>query len=161
MKQDLDERRLLHRLVVILPDMSMTAVIDDLHRSGVTAVLCNDDASALDAIASAMRLGLAIPGDLSIAGYDGVSPYDHEAIGLTTYRIPIAAMAATAVELVDKFVNAEQVHGHGAFLRGELVEGRTTGPAIAREPGATCMPRGRYWHTPLLVRLSIRPSGSA
>lgn len=132
MKDDLENRGLLHRLVLMLPHVDLTETIDDLYRSGVTAILCNDDASALDAIAAARRLGLAVPGDLSIAGYDGVPPYDHEAIGLTTYRIPIAAMAAAAVELVDKLVKAEEVDVRGAFLSGELVEGRTTGPAVAR-----------------------------
>jgi LacI family transcriptional regulator len=128
MQKQLETRRFLSRIVVIDFETNLTAVIDELHRTGVTAILCNTDSTALDAIASASHLGLSVPHDLSIAGYDGVPPFDHETIGLTTYRIPIAAMATAAVLLVDKLVRAEEVDGRGILLRGELLEGRTTGP---------------------------------
>lgn len=38
------------------------------------------------------RLDLSVPGDLSVAGYDGVPPFDHEILALTTYRIPLNKM---------------------------------------------------------------------
>ncbi|MGZ4269270.1 MAG: LacI family DNA-binding transcriptional regulator [Solirubrobacteraceae bacterium] len=51
-----------------------------------TALLCLSDRLAEGAVAVATRLGLRIPRDLSIAGFDGSAP--SERLGLTTVRQP-------------------------------------------------------------------------
>lgn len=132
MHEELKRRRLLNQLVFIQPETSMTEVIDQLHRAGATAILCNNDWTALDAISATTRLGLSVPRDLSIAGHDGIPPFDHDAFGLTTYRVPVAAMATAAVEIVDKLIREEKVDGNGTLMNGELVEGRTTGRVAAK-----------------------------
>lgn len=128
MQQQLEEKRLSNRTVVIQDDTDVTEVVAELHRAGVTAILCNTDATALDVLAAAARLGLSVPEDLSVTGYDGVPPYDHKAIGLTTYRIPVVGMATAAIDLVDKLVQGEELEKNSDLLVGELVVGRTTGP---------------------------------
>jgi len=69
-------------------------------RQRPSAVFASNDDMALGVLAAAQRLGLAVPGDLSIAGFD-----DSPAAGLvwpalTTVRQPVAQMARRAVELL-------------------------------------------------------------
>lgn len=129
MQKHLKRARISHRLVIVEPDSDMLATIDELSRAGITALLCNNDWTALDALAAARRLGISVPEQLSIVGHDGIPPFDHDAIGLTTYRVPIDSMAAAAVELVDAMVRGEAAEVNGTLLSGELVVGRTSGPA--------------------------------
>ncbi|MFF0225449.1 LacI family DNA-binding transcriptional regulator [Streptomyces sp. NPDC004629] len=134
MRDELRHNGLLTSLEVIKPDEDLTNVVDALHRAGTTAILCNNDWTALDAIAAAARLGLSVPDDLSIAGYDGIPPFDHEVLGLTTYRTPLNDMAEAAVRLIDELVRDNHVETGGILLRGELLVGRTTGPAPRISP---------------------------
>jgi len=65
-----------------------------------SAVFASNDDMALGVLAAAQRLGLAVPGDLSIAGFD-----DSTAAGLvwpplTTVRQPMDEMARVAVEML-------------------------------------------------------------
>ena len=46
------------------------AVADDLLRAGATALICGSDVLALGAVRAARRLGLDVPGDVSVVGYD-------------------------------------------------------------------------------------------
>lgn len=125
----LQSRRLQGQLTILRPGMDMTRLVQDLYSTGTTALLCNNDWTALDAIASARRLEISVPAEMSIAGHDGIPPFDHEAIGLTTYRVPIAAMTAAAVALVDRLARKEEIDRRGTLVQGELVNGRTTGSA--------------------------------
>jgi LacI family transcriptional regulator len=60
---------------------------------------CNDDMAAATA-GVAHRLGLDVPGDLSIVGFDDTSIAANIWPALTTVHQPIAAMARAAVDLV-------------------------------------------------------------
>ena len=69
-------------------------------RKRPSAVFASNDDMALGVLAAAQRLGLAVPGDLSIAGFD-----DSPASGLvwpplTTVRQPTDEMARVAVEML-------------------------------------------------------------
>lgn len=132
MRDDLEARGISNRIVAIEPETNIVDVVSELHRAAVTAVLCNSDFIALDVLAAAAHLGLSVPDDLSVAGFDGLPPLDHEAIGLTTFRVPAAGLAAAAVELVHKLIRAEELKRGGVFVRGELLVSRTTGTAPAR-----------------------------
>jgi LacI family transcriptional regulator len=131
MRQYLEERGFLAGFKRIEPDQDLTDVTRGLYRAGVTAIMCPSDWVAFDALSAAGRLGLSVPGDISITGYDGVPPFDHEVFGLTTYKIPVDAMAASAVNLIDKLVRDSNVDAPGILMRGELLVGRTTGPVRA------------------------------
>ena len=65
-----------------------------------TAIFASNDFMALGALSVANRLGLAVPGALSIAGFDDVPAAREVWPSLTTVRQPNAEMAATAVDLV-------------------------------------------------------------
>jgi len=86
-------------------DFTFRSGVDAAHRllsrrQRPSAVFASNDDMALGVLAAAQRLGLAVPGDLSIAGFD-----DSPAAGLvwpalTTVRQPVAQMARSAVELL-------------------------------------------------------------
>jgi LacI family transcriptional regulator len=65
-----------------------------------TAIFAANDDMAAAAAAHAHRLGLDVPEDISIAGFDDTSIAASVWPALTTVHQPIAAMARTAVDLV-------------------------------------------------------------
>lgn len=132
MRSHLEARGIRNRIVTVEPGTNLDDLVAGLHQAAVTAVLCNNDFVALDVLAAAAHLGLSVPGDLSVAGFDGLPPFDHEALGLTTYRVPTAGLAAAAVDLVHKLIRSEDVELGGVFVPGDLLVSRTTGPAPTR-----------------------------
>jgi LacI family xylobiose transport system transcriptional regulator len=65
-----------------------------------TAVFASSDVQALGVYESARALGFAIPSQLSVVGFDDIKVARWAGPALTTVRVPIADMAAQAVELV-------------------------------------------------------------
>jgi LacI family transcriptional regulator len=65
-----------------------------------TAIFAGNDDMAAAAAGVAHRLGLDVPGDVSIVGFDDTSIADNIWPALTTVHQPIAAMARAAVDLV-------------------------------------------------------------
>ena len=65
-----------------------------------TAVFASSDVHALGVYEAARALGVAIPAQLSVVGFDDVKVAQWAGPALTTVRVPIADMAAQAVELV-------------------------------------------------------------
>ncbi len=65
-----------------------------------TAVFASNDAMALGVMATAQRLGLAVPADLSVAGFDDAHIAEMVWPSLTTIRQPIVEMAAAAAEMI-------------------------------------------------------------
>ncbi len=76
--------------------LSVTAVADVLagwraEADPVTAVACYNDLFAAAALAAAARLGLAVPGDLSVVGIDDEAFAAYTQPPLTTVRLDMAA----------------------------------------------------------------------
>ncbi|MFZ2986672.1 LacI family DNA-binding transcriptional regulator [Ideonella sp.] len=69
-------------------------------RSPPTAVFASNDDMALGVLSTAQRLGLSVPGDLSIVGFDDSPAASLVWPPLTTVRQPLAEMAAAAVDLL-------------------------------------------------------------
>ncbi len=65
-----------------------------------TAIFASNDDMAAAAVSVAHRRGLAVPGDLSIAGFDDTAPATTVWPELTTVKQPISAMAEAALELL-------------------------------------------------------------
>jgi DNA-binding LacI/PurR family transcriptional regulator len=62
-----------------------------------TVILCNSDRLAREALATALRLGVAVPRNLSVIGWGEDAPPAGQAATLATVRLPTLAMAAAAV----------------------------------------------------------------
>lgn len=69
-------------------------------KSPPTAIIASNDEMAAGVVTAAHRLGLAIPGNLSVAGFDDVPYASITWPALTTIRQPIVEMAAGAAELL-------------------------------------------------------------
>lgn len=65
-----------------------------------TAVVCGNDVIAWGVLSAARELGLAVPGDLSVVGFDDVPMSAWPIVGLTTVHCDLEALASTAVDLL-------------------------------------------------------------
>jgi DNA-binding LacI/PurR family transcriptional regulator len=81
---------------------AMTAIAIDLLRrpDRPTAVLCMSDEMAVGVIAAARALGLGVPGDVSVTGFDDTTTAATADPPLTTVRQPHAAKGAAAVRML-------------------------------------------------------------
>ncbi len=69
-----------------------------------TAILAMDDVMAIGALGAAIDLGWAIPGDLSIIGFDDLEVGAYIRPALTTIRQPMEEIGRKAVELLLKMI---------------------------------------------------------
>jgi LacI family transcriptional regulator len=69
-----------------------------------TAIFASNDDMAAAAISVAHRQGLDVPRDLSVVGFDDTASATTVWPELTTVRQPVAAMAATAIELLERSI---------------------------------------------------------
>jgi LacI family transcriptional regulator len=76
-------------------------------RPGVTAVLAFNDLVALGIYRQAKRLGLAIPGDIAVIGFDGLSLGELLEPPLTTVGLDKRLMGELAVEQAESLLNGE------------------------------------------------------
>jgi myo-inositol 2-dehydrogenase/D-chiro-inositol 1-dehydrogenase len=103
----------------------------------LTALFCANDPMAAGAIKAAAALGRAVPGDLSIVGFDDSLEAQVTQPPLTTVAQPIEAMAARAMELL-----RGGGKGQGRVrLAARLIERQSSAPApaaaLGAAPGAT------------------------
>jgi DNA-binding LacI/PurR family transcriptional regulator len=101
----------------------------DSGAAGCTALICASDALALGAVRAAYRLGMTVPGDLSVIGFDD-SPYMIATDPpLTTVRQPVRAMAAAAAEALKTQISGHVVLGEETLYEPELIVRASTGIA--------------------------------
>jgi hypothetical protein len=81
-------------------------------------VFCGSDSIAFCVIEAARALGLAVPGDLSVVGFNNVLPANWRSFKLTTIEYPIGQTIDNIVELLDKngFVQSVVDAGSHRFL---------------------------------------------
>ncbi len=98
-----------------------------------TAVFCLSDQMAIGALRRARELGVRVPGDVSLIGFD-----DHDmsaAFGITTMRQDVDAQGRRAAELLLGAIAGEtEVHEESDV---ELVRRQSTGPAVAETRAET------------------------
>ncbi len=98
-----------------------------------TAVVASTDVLALGALHAACRLGLTIPRDVSIAGFDDLPMAEFSNPPLTTVRQPIAEMAGVAVQAAtDESRQTDETVVE--TLTPRLMVRDSTGPAPATQP---------------------------
>lgn len=69
------------------------------------AIFAASDSIAINIMEAARRLGIRIPEELGVVGFDDIMPERNERLGLTTVRQPVRAMAAEAVRLLNDLIH--------------------------------------------------------
>lgn len=94
-----------------------------------TAIVAVNDTVAIAAMAVARELGLRVPDDLSVVGYNDSELAALMPIPLTTVRVPIPAMGASAVDLLMRRIAGEEVAS--IVLSPALIARQSTAPPPA------------------------------
>lgn len=71
-----------------------------LARRDVTAVMCGNDQIAIGVLRAARQLGISVPGELSVVGFDDIPWASIVEPALTTINQPVGEMAAVALTLL-------------------------------------------------------------
>lgn len=72
-----------------------------------TAIFAVNDNTAIGVMAAAHALGLQIPDDLSVVGYNDIPVVSRLPVPLTTVRVPFQQIAATALDLLQEAANGD------------------------------------------------------
>jgi LacI family transcriptional regulator, galactose operon repressor len=91
-----------------------------------TAIFAANDTSAIAAIAAAHELGLSVPGDLSVVGFDNVPESAMCTPPLTTVEQPIQEMGKRAVEMLLRLIAGQATEPSHVTLDTRLVVRQTT-----------------------------------
>jgi LacI family transcriptional regulator len=95
-----------------------------------TAVFAANDKSALGVMAVARELGLRVPEDVSIIGFDDIPEAASATPPLTTMAQPLHDLGARALTMLIDLLHGDEVPGH-VELPAEIVVRASTGPAPA------------------------------
>jgi LacI family transcriptional regulator len=96
-----------------------------------TAIFASNDDMAAGALKAAHELGLSIPGDVSVAGFDDIPLASQVWPPLTTIRQPIQQMGEAAASMLIDRARGKESTGSGLVIESELVLRKSTGPAPA------------------------------
>ena len=102
-----------------------------------TAIFASNDDMAAAAVSVAHRMGLAVPGDLSVVGFDDTAMATTIWPELTTVRQPIAEMAEAAVDLLLQEIQRRRTGGRRKsserVLTHEMVVRESSGSPVLRK----------------------------
>ena len=94
-----------------------------------TGVICSNDLMAIGAMLEAAELGLRVPHDLSIVGFDGIDAGTWTQPQLTTVEQPIDDIAETAIDALRKLIEApDQAQPNYVFHPRLRLGGTTAAP---------------------------------
>ena len=98
------------------------AARDLLSAQQLDAVICANDAMALGALTVARQeMGLAVPVDLSITGFDDIGQASWPCFNLTTLRNPVDTMVARIVDLLLTRLAYPTLPGRVAHIEPDLI----------------------------------------
>jgi DNA-binding LacI/PurR family transcriptional regulator len=101
----------------------------------VTAVLCGNDDLALGVMRAMLEAGRAVPGDVSIVGFDDIPQSAYFVPALTTVRLDFTELGRAAFALLHDQIGGRA--GAVAHLEPELIVRESSGPP----PGAASFAR--------------------
>lgn len=106
----MDASRCLTEIVAPAPDLrgGRAATLELLERAnqGVDAIICVNDYTAIGVILALQSMGLRVPEDIAVTGFDDIEMSEILAVPLTTIRQPIAEMGRMAIEQLVASVEA-------------------------------------------------------
>lgn len=93
-----------------------------------TAIFCENDEMAIGAIQCLKKMGLRIPEDISVAGFDDINFAEYSDPPLTTIAQPAEEFGRTAVSLLIDVLQGRVTKAAKVILPFELVMRNSTGP---------------------------------
>lgn len=96
-------------------------------KSRPTAIFCASDELAMGAMSAAHGLGLSIPRDLSVVGFDDIEFAAYCIPPLTTVRQPMAELGRRAMHMMLQLLEGEAVADSQLVLPHELIVRGSTG----------------------------------
>jgi DNA-binding LacI/PurR family transcriptional regulator len=88
------------------------------------AVICANDVMAIGCMdAARVDLGVVVPAQLSVVGFDGVGPASWSSYRLTTWRQPLPQMAEAAMTLLMERIEKPGLPPEKRMFAGRLIEG--------------------------------------
>jgi LacI family transcriptional regulator len=113
-----------------------------------TAAFCANDLLALGLLQQMTRMGIEVPGQLAIVGYDDIEFAGAAAVPLSSVRQPRHLLGHTAAELLFAESQADEAHVHQQVLfhpelvaRASSVAPRVRSASAARAGGSPSRPR--------------------
>lgn len=101
--------------------------VSDFFERGATAIMCGSDLIALGVLNEAKRLGLRIPEDISVIGFDDLPIASKLTPPLTTIRQDRIDLGKSAFLLLDGLIN--NISTSRLLLRAKFINRESTGPA--------------------------------
>jgi len=94
-----------------------------------TAVFCFNDIAAIGAIRALKDIGLTVPGDVSVVGFDDIQSAAYSTPSLTTVRQPLLEMGRRGAQvLLERIGDKEKKFPAEIVMAPELVIRESTGP---------------------------------
>jgi LacI family transcriptional regulator len=103
-----------------------------------TALVCGNDVLALGALSAARQRSLRVPEDLTVVGFDDIAVAGWPIVDLTTVRVDLDALAATAVDML-----LAEIGPDGGAQQHEPLERRVPVELCLRRTHAPAPPDGR------------------
>ncbi|QFU08291.1 Catabolite control protein A [Rhodobacteraceae bacterium THAF1] len=94
-----------------------------------TALLAAGDSLAVGALMALSRIGINVPGDVSVMGFDGMPQCALQSPPLSAVEIPMAELGAVALDLLRDTVAKPDQPAKRVELACRVVERGSTGPA--------------------------------
>ncbi|MBL7255597.1 LacI family DNA-binding transcriptional regulator [Paractinoplanes lichenicola] len=111
-------------------EAGFAAALDLLGRTPrPTALFASNDGQALGAIEAARTLGLRVPEDVSVVGFDDINAARWSAPPLTTVRQPFAEMGRVAMRRLLRLIAGEELASPRVELATQLIVRKSTAAA--------------------------------
>jgi DNA-binding LacI/PurR family transcriptional regulator len=99
--------------------------------AGHTALFVANDLAAVGALAAAAERGVAVPGDVSIVGYDGMALAGLRSLSITTIAQPLAQIGTEGATLLFQRINDPARPPAYIGVEPRLIVRNSTGPLTA------------------------------
>lgn len=117
-------------------------------RPAPSAIFANNDEMASGALVAAHQVGIAVPEELSVAGFDDIPLARQVWPPLTTVRQPIRKIAELATRLLIRIIEGDRLDSLSYEIPTELVIRESTGPAGERRRSQVSHP-GLHLQNPI------------
>lgn len=97
-----------------------------------TAIFCGNDVLAVGAMLEAQHLGIRVPDDVSIVGFDDLPLAEHLLPGLTTVHVPSRRMGERAAEYLLHCIAGDAPEPRNELPTDIMIRGTTAPPPAAK-----------------------------